>query len=154
MLFRSGKTISVKGKGGLGGAKNWLGVGIMVVVFLAYGLMNSGINVNRFLNGLGGGGNTLLTIGMAAVAVLMILHTVRRIGNGDGISMIPRILACVGSVGGLILLIRGTAEDMAFYAVSLGMLGAAIWELGMINRAHNEYASRPVPFFGEKGEER
>ena len=30
------------------------------------------------------------------------------------------------------------------------MLVAAIWELGVITRAHNEYASRPVPFFEEE----
>ena len=33
------------------------------------------------------------------------------------------------------------------------MLAASGIELVIMNRAHNEYASRPVPFFGEREEE-
>jgi len=155
LLKNKGKTISVGGKGALGKLKSWIWVGVMVIIFLAYGLLESGASVSRLLSSLGSGtGDVILAIGMAVVTMLMVIHLIRKAGKGDGISMIPRLLACGSAAAGLILLIRGTAEDMAYYLATAGMLGAAIWELVMINRAHNEYASRPVPFFGEKEEAR
>ena len=39
---------------------------------------------------------------------------------------------------------------MLFYGCAVVMLAAAIWELILIIRAHNEYASRPVPYFDGK----
>ena len=39
---------------------------------------------------------------------------------------------------------------MLYYGCAAVMLLAAIWELLSITRAHNEYASRPVPFFQEE----
>ena len=41
---------------------------------------------------------------------------------------------------------------MLYYASAAVMLLAAVWELVIIIRAHNEYASRPVPFFQEEDE--
>ena len=41
---------------------------------------------------------------------------------------------------------------MVFYGCAAAMLAAAIWELAVTIRAHNEYASRPVPYFDGKGE--
>ena len=37
-----------------------------------------------------------------------------------------------------------------YFAAAAAMLLAAAWELVTITRAHNEYASRPVPFFQEE----
>ena len=39
---------------------------------------------------------------------------------------------------------------MIYYACAAAMLLASLVELVMINRSHNEYASRPVPFFEGK----
>ena len=47
-------------------------------------------------------------------------------------------------------LVSSQVEDLIYYGCAAAMLVASIIELVMMNRAHNEYASRPVPFFGEK----
>ena len=52
---------------------------------------------------------------------------------------------------GLFALATKQPEDLVYYGCALAMLAAAIIELVILNRSHNEYASRPVPFFG--GEE-
>ena len=54
---------------------------------------------------------------------------------------------------GAFFLVTGQVEDLIFYACAAAMLAASAIELVIMNRAHNEYASRPVPFFEERKEE-
>ena len=51
---------------------------------------------------------------------------------------------------GLISLVTSQSEDLIYYICAAVMLATSAVELIIINRSHNEYASRPVPFFGEK----
>ena len=44
-----------------------------------------------------------------------------------------------------------TVEDLIYYLCSFLMLGLAALSLMRLNRAHNEFVSRPVPFFGKEG---
>ncbi len=86
---------------------------------------------------------------LAAVAV-MAVHTFRRLRKRDSGPSWPRILSLLACAAGLFSLAAGQAEDLIYYACAAAMLAASAAELVIINRAHNEYASRPVPFFGEK----
>ena len=63
--------------------------------------------------------------------------------------MLPRILSLVACAAGTVCIAVGVFEDLVYYICAAAMLAAAIWELVIITRAHNEYASRPVPFFEE-----
>ena len=64
--------------------------------------------------------------------------------------LLPRLISCIAcGAGGFFLYLR-QPEDMLYYGCAAVMLLAAIWELLSITRAHNEYASRPVPFFQEE----
>ena len=64
--------------------------------------------------------------------------------------MIPRILALVACGAGIFFLLQKNYEDLLYYGCAAAMLLGAAWELVTIIRAHNEYASRPVPFFQEE----
>ena len=43
-------------------------------------------------------------------------------------------------------------EDLLYYGVSVAFLLCSVIPVTLRNRDHNTYVSRPVPFFGEKGE--
>ena len=53
-------------------------------------------------------------------------------------------------MAGAFFALTGQAEDLLYYGCALGLLILTIIELAMIIRAHNEYASRPVPYFDGK----
>ncbi len=95
------------------------------------------------------------TLALAAVLVtliIMIIHTVRRFGVEAEGPRWPRLLAVLACGAGLAGLVLGQHEDLVYYACAGAMLAASAVELVIINRAHNEYASRPVPFFEREGE--
>ena len=95
------------------------------------------------------------TLALAAVLVtliIMIIHTVRRFGVEAEGPRWPRLLAVLACGAGLAGLVLGQHEDLVYYACAAAMLAASAVELVIINRAHNEYASRPVPFFEREGE--
>ena len=83
-------------------------------------------------------------------AVIMIIHTIRRIRAEDGGPRWPRLISCLACAAGLAAFLMSQAEDLIYYACAAALLLASLAELFIINRSHNEYASRPVPFFGEK----
>ena len=80
----------------------------------------------------------------------MIIHTARRLRKEEGGPRLPRILCCLACAAGLISLLTSQSEDLIYYICAAVMLATSAVELIIINRSHNEYASRPVPFFGEK----
>jgi len=88
---------------------------------------------------------------VAGVSLLvMIIHTARRLRKEEGGPRLPRILCCLACAAGLISLLTSQSEDLIYYICAAVMLATSAVELIIINRSHNEYASRPVPFFGEK----
>ena len=101
---------------------------------------------------LGSVGDNLLPVIMGVVLIIMIVHTARRTVQEKGGAWAPRVLSCLGCAAGVFMLLSAQAEDMLYYVCIAALLAAAIWELLIMNRAHNEYASRPVPFFGDGGE--
>ena len=108
------------------------------------GLISAGMeNVSAFTD-------SAASLIMLVLLVLMIVHTVRTVSKPGHGAVIPRIISCAAAAAGLIFLITAQAEDMLFYACTAAMLCAAIWELIIIIRAHNQYASRPVPYFDGK----
>ena len=46
-----------------------------------------------------------------------------------------------------------SVEDTIYYLCSFLMLGLSALSLTRLNQAHNEFVSRPVPFFGKEGSE-
>jgi len=86
------------------------------------------------------------------VLCLMAVHTGRRMQKEKDGPRWPRLLACLACAAGAISLITGQIEDLIYYGCAAAMLLATIIELVIMNRAHNEYASRPVPFFDGKEE--
>lgn len=89
---------------------------------------------------------------LAVVTLTMVIHTARRLRKAESGPSWPRILSCLACAAGLVSLLSGQVEDLIFYACAAVMLLAMIVELVKMDRDHNEYASRPVPFFGGKEE--
>lgn len=117
---------------------------IAIVVIATYG----GVGVLTKLGSLDSkGGKTLLVVLLFAVLVALIAHVVVKTRQGGSGPMIPRILGCAACAAALFCVSGGVFEDMVYYGCAAAMLLAAIWELAFIIRGHNEYASRPIPFF-------
>ena len=140
--------------------KRWssvINIGITVLIVLGAMFFSLGRSVLNALSDLGNAGDHLLPLGMALVLLILIGHTIWRTVQekgmqGKGGALAPRLLTCVGGAAGLILMFSGQAEDILYYVCIAALLAAGIWELVVMNRAHNEYASRPVPFFGDSAE--
>lgn len=90
---------------------------------------------------------TLLTAG---VFVILLIHLIRRLRREDSGPSWPRWLLLIACGAGLGFLLAGESEDLVYYACAAAMLAASAIELILMDRAHNEYASRPVPFFGKE----
>ena len=122
---------------GVGRALTW------IAVILGFGLLprlisRTGTSADRRL--------VILVILVASLAV-MVIHTIRRIRKPEAGPLWPRILSVLACGAALVSMLAGQVEDLLYYGCAGVMLLASGVELVMINRAHNEYASRPVPFF-------
>ena len=84
------------------------------------------------------------------VTVMMLIHIARRAAKPDGGPWQPGLVSFLACAAGMLCLLTGQVEDILYYACAAAMLLAAIWELILVIRAHNEYASRPVPYFDGK----
>ncbi len=130
-------------------------LGIAFVIFAAVGnnLLKGG-SLRRIVSVFSSGGSrftdALPAIVMGLCLIVMVIHTAMRMSKPGGGTPIPRVLSCLLCGAGLYFVMSRQAEDLLFYAVSAGLLAAAIWELILIIRGHNEYASRPVPYFDGK----
>ncbi len=94
------------------------------------------------------GGRFVLTLLMAGALAALVIHFFAK--RKEGGPVVPYLLACAACAAGTACVLLGVFEDLAYYACAAAMLLAAIWQLAIITRAHNEYASRPVPFFDEE----
>ena len=93
---------------------------------------------------------TIALFVLLAVLGVMVIHMLLRLREDWSGPSWPRILSCLACAAGFLSLLLSQTEDLIYYACAAALLVASALELIMINRAHNEYASRPVPFFGEK----
>ncbi len=127
------------------------GIIFAVVAFLGYAVVS---NLSQVLSTFGSSASRrgMAAVVMLAATVIMAVHTARRLRKPEGGPWWPRALCFLACGAGLFFLTIGTIEDMIFYACAAAMLISTGVELILINTAHNEYASRPVPFFGEKEE--
>ena len=118
---------------------------VMALIFIAaYG----GLSLLSKLGSLDSrGGKMLLGVLLFAVLAALIGHIIVKTRQGGSGPMIPRILGSAACAAALICVAAGVFEDLAYYGCAVAMLAAAIWELAAIIRGHNEYASRPIPFF-------
>ena len=92
----------------------------------------------------------IVLVALLVMLVIMVIHTARRVQSKQGGPAVPRIVSCVACAAGFLCLLTGQVEDIYYYACAAVLLLAAIWELSVITEAHNEYASRPVPYFDGK----
>ena len=88
----------------------------------------------------------ILGILIVSLAV-MVIHTLTRIRKPEAGPLWPRLLSVLACGAAVVSMLAGQAEDLLYYICAAVMLLASTVELVIINRAHNEYASRPVPFF-------
>ena len=102
----------------------------------------------------GGSGRRMISLVILFVClVIMIIHSARPKTRKESGPSWPRLISCAACAAAFLCLLSGQFEDVYYYACAAAMLLSSAVELIMINRAHNEYASRPVPFFGkEEGE--
>ena len=128
------------------------GIGTAAIILLLYLVFS---NLPKLLSRMGTTADRrMLVLGVMLVTlVIMIVHTLRRVrAEGRG-PMWPRILSLAACIAGFAAMALGRVEDMIYYVCAAAMLAASAVELVIINRAHNEYASRPVPFFDREGDE-
>lgn len=154
MLKRSGNAIaagrSALGKGAELVRRVAVGVGFAAVVIV----VSAGRGLFQMLGSMTSlfseNGQILLSGAMLIMLVIMGVQVFRKARKGEK-KLLPRILSCLLSAAGLFLLLVDLPEDTFYYGCAAAMLLCAVWSLVTITRAHNEYASRPVPFFeGEK----
>ncbi len=127
-------------------------IGVVFFVLCAVGYESIGTILSSFSVGASFGSEVLPIAIMGILLLIMIIHTARCAAKPGFGSVVPRVVNCLICAAGLVSLLTKQAEDMVFYGCAVAMLAAAIWELAVTIRAHNEYASRPVPYFDGKGE--
>ena len=125
---------------------------ILTAVIAIFALGYSGVIGVISRLGSGADTRTLAMAAMALVTLTALIHTLRRMKNGNSGPRWPRLLTCLACGAGLISLVMKQTEDLIYYGCAAAILIAAMIELVIMNRAHNEYASRPVPFFDGKEE--
>ncbi|MBQ9211775.1 MAG: hypothetical protein IJ153_08760 [Clostridia bacterium] len=148
-LLRKGKEgISTRGTGE-SALEKLKGLGLILLAVLGYaGIQALSILGSAF--GTAGGRRMIVLLALLGVLVTMGVHLARRAGKESRGPLWPRALSLLACLAGLVSVLSGQAEDLIYYGCAAAMLISAGIELVMINRAHNEYASRPTPFFGEK----
>ena len=146
MLKRGKNGISAKSGSGLSGGKNLVYIIGLLAVCLAYVAMR----IPRLGSLLSGSSQRVITLAVMAVSLaVMVIHVIHRLKTKDSGASWPRLISCLACAAGLLFLVTGQVEDLVYYGCAAAMLLASVVELLISNRAHNEYASRPVPFFGE-----
>jgi hypothetical protein len=150
MLKRTGTTVAMA-SGIKEKAKQVSSIAFSVIIVIFFTVLSRAQELLRSFSPFSGAsGRMFMLIGMAILTVVMVIHVLRKAKTGGTATLIPRVVSCVACAAGTIFLALGQVEDLLYYACAAAMLAAACWELVIINRAHNEYASRPVPFFGEE----
>lgn len=98
--------------------------------------------------------NGLINVGVFAALVAMAVRVFRMRSKARLLTWLPSMAVLIATAAGLFCLLAGQVEDLVYYGCAAAVLAATIWELALINRAHNEYASRPVPYFDHQEEQK
>ena len=111
-------------------------------------LMNS-YDTNAFLATLFSDHAWLPWVVQGCALIFFVASGYKRTGGIDGALYFAR-LAIMGVTLAAIFLATG---DLPFYGCCIALLTLTAPALARLNRSHNAYVSRPVPFFGEAGEQ-
>ena len=151
MLKRKNGRVSSGGSASFG-AKMVGTVGLIVAVFIVFGVLTSMPNLELLRTS--GARDNLAKIVMGGVLVIMLIHLARHLTRADRGPVWPRLLSLLACGAGCFCLLTGRVDDYLYYICAAAILVCTCVELVMVNQAHNEYASRPVPYFnGEEGDE-
>ena len=123
--------------------------GVIVGVGMMLSWMNS-YGVNEFLGKLVSDHAWLPKVLLGCSAVIFVASGYRARHGLDDALFVLRLLAVLVSLTAVLR--PEISGDVAFYALCILLMGLTAVSLLRLNGAHNEYVSRPVPFFG-KGEE-
>lgn len=85
---------------------------------------------------------------LCAIAVFLAGFSQRQ-DTLDDILFYVRLAAMLAALG----VIVAVAADLPLYLCCIGLMMLTAISLARLNRAHNVFVSRPVPFFGKEGEE-
>jgi hypothetical protein len=147
---KSGKLTDTEEKKQVGKLSSLLSLVGSIVLILLIAEIRSGFRLR--MPSFGQHGAALLIV--AVSSAVMLFQFIRRIKAPEYGPVLLRLIPCLACLAGLVSLLMNQAEDLVYYACAGAILLAAMLELIIVNREHNEYASRPVPFFGgEEGEE-
>ena len=103
-------------------------------------------NFNAFLAGLLADHGWLAPVLQLCALALFAASGYRRRGGPDDLLFLGRLAAMAVT---LLAVFMATA-DIYFYLCCVALLVLTALSLARLNRAHNEYVSRPVPFFGKE----
>ena len=121
--------------------------GVAVVGMIFTGMASYGLN--DFLASLMSDHSWLpYAVQLCAIAFFLI-PGFRRHGAVDNLLFFARLAVMALTMIALV----AAVGDMWFYLCCIGLLVPTAISMLRLNRAHNEYVSRPVPFFGKEGEQ-
>ena len=106
-------------------------------------------NFNAFLAGLLADHSWLAPVLQSCALAQFVIAGYRRQGGLDDILFLARLAAMAATL----LAVFIAAADISFYLCCVALLALTALSLARLNRAHNEYVSRPVPFFGKEEEQ-
>ncbi len=151
LLKRKGNTIAKVSASPLKKASTWVTYAFYALVIVACLLIIRGEGLKSIVSEFTPGSlQWLPTLVMAIILVIMVIQVIRHAREESRLYLLPGILSCLACAAGIFFLLSGENEDLVYYGCSAAMLAAALLQLILVNRSHNEFASRPVPFFGNQ----
>ena len=115
----------------------------------AIGAWMNAYNFNQFLGSLISEHAWLPPTVMVCGLISFLSAGYKRQDNADDTLCVLRFAAMALTLAAMFF----SVEDTIYYLCSFLMLGLSALSLARLNRAHNEFVSRPVPFFGKEGSE-
>ena len=122
------------------------GTGLVVGLGMIGTYMNA-YSFNQFVGSLISEHAWLPPVTLACSLVFFLISGYKRQAALDDLLFFLRLAA----VGATLLAAFITSSDTVYYLCAFAMLGLTAFSLSRLNRAHNEFVSRPVPFFGKEG---
>ena len=122
------------------------GTGLVVGLGMIGAYMNA-YSFNQFVGSLISEHAWLPPVTLVCALVFFLISGYKRQAALDDLLFFLRLAA----VGATLLAAFMTSSDTVYYLCAFAMLGLTAFSLSRLNRAHNEFVSRPVPFFGKEG---
>lgn len=123
-----------------------LGTAMLVVVLLFVNLSGGG-NLNALIAGLISDRGWLAPVVLACSVLAFVLSGEKLLSTASKLLFAARLVVLAATLISLAF----TNADPWFYGCCVAMLALTAVAMLRLNREHNEYVSRPVPFFGKEG---